>query len=318
MIRLLLRKLVVLAAVLLVVSFVSFSLTSLLPGDPTTQLFSGMAVSPEEVAAARTELGLDKPLPVRYGIWLGRVVRGNLGQSQETGEPVVDLLRRRLSVTVELVLAVQVLALLLAVPIGMWAAHKVDGRFDRLVTAGSFAALAIPPFVTAIALLLVFAVKLHWLPTFGFVRLSDSPIGNLKSLVLPTCTLAVPLIAVYARALRTDLAVTLAQDHVLLARAMGESPRTVLWRRALRQSSFTMLTLVGLQFASLIGGSLIVERIFAIPGMGSLMIEAIGRREHFIVQGGVLVIGAAFVLVNFAIDVLRSVLDPRIRREAFR
>ena len=301
--------------VLFLVSAAAFSLTNLLPGDPAVSLL-GPAANAESLKVVRHQLHLDDPIPQRYGRWIGRTVRGDLGRSYRLDERVTTVLRRTLAVTAELVLLAELLALAIGIPVGVWAAHRANQRFDRVASAVSFGALALPQFALAIWLVLLFGVRLRWLPTLGFVPIGESLLGNLRSMVLPTLTLGVPLGALYVRIVRTDMAVTLQQQHIRLARAMGYPTSRILVRHALRQSSLTLLTVVGLQVGGLLGGSLIVEQIFALPGMGRLMIERIGARDYTVVQGGVLVIATTYVLANFAVDLLHSRLDPRIRHES--
>ena len=308
------RKLASLLVVLFLVSLASFSLTNLLPGDPTVAIL-GPAATPESIVGLRHDLALDDPIPARYARWVGRAVRGDLGRSYRLDEPVTRVIGRTLPVTLELVVLAELVALMIGLPIGVMAARRANQRFDKVASAVSFGALAAPQFAVAIVLLLVFAVRLHWFPAVGFVHLTDSVSQNLRSMVLPALTLGLPLAALYARIVRTDMVVTLQQQHIQLARAMGLPERRVVVRHALRQSSLTLLTVVGLQVGALLGGSLIAERIFALPGMGRLMIERIMARDYTVVQGGVLLIATGYVVVNFVVDLLHSFVDPRIRHE---
>ena len=303
-----------LVVVLFLVSMGSFLLTSLLPGDPAVAIL-GPAATPQSLAVVRHALALDRPIPTQYATWIGRAATGNLGRSYQLEEQVTTVLARTLVVTVELVILAELLALLIGVPVGVWAAQRANQRFDKIASAVSFGALALPQFALAIALVLVFGVRLHWFPTIGFVHISDGLGANLRSMVLPTLTLAIPLAAFYTRVVRTDMVVTLRQPHIELARAMGYPTRRILVRHALRQSSLTLITVAGLQIGALLGGSLIVESIFALPGMGRLMIQRIGARDYTVVQGGVLVIATTYVLANFGADLLHSVLDPRLRHD---
>ena len=303
-----------LVVVMFLVSMGSFLLTSLLPGDPAVAIL-GPAATPQSLAVVRHSLALDRPIPTQYATWIGRAATGNLGRSYQLEEQVTTVLARTLVVTVELVILAELLALLIGVPVGVWAAQRANQRFDKIASAVSFGALALPQFALAVALVLVFGVRLHWFPTIGFVHISDGLGANLRSMVLPTLTLGIPLAAFYTRVVRTDMVVTLRQPHIELARAMGYPTRRILVRHALRQSSLTLITVAGLQIGALLGGSLIVESIFALPGMGRLMIQRIGARDYTVVQGGVLVIATTYVLANFGADLLHSVLDPRLRHD---
>lgn len=306
------RKLLSLIPVMLAVSALTFLLTALLPGDPVDQIV-GPDSTPAVRAAARSDLGLDKPLPVRYVKWLGGVATGDLGRSYKNNQKVVDIITQRLPITLELMVLAQLMALGVAIPLAIWSAYRKGGVADRVTTGFSFALLSVPNFMLAVVLVLLFAVKAHLFPAIGFVHLSDSLSGNLKSVFLPSLTLAVGLLAVYVRLLRSDMIATLQEDYILMARAQGVPPMRVLFRHALRPSSFSLLTVAGINVGALIGGAVIVEFIFAMSGMGSLIVESIGRRDYLVVQGVVLLVAAAYVLINFCVDLLYTFLDPRIR-----
>ena len=299
-------------AVLVLVSVASFWLTNLLPGDPATSLLPPGS-PPEATAQLRAELRLDDPVPARFIHWAARVAQGDLGTSYRTGEPVIDVLRRALLVTGELVVLVQLFALALGVAVGVASARYAGGWFDRLAQAAAFGAMAVPGFVVALVFLLVFAVRLHWFPAVGFVHLTDDPIENLRSMVMPTVTLGLSLAARYARLVRAEMIATLQGNHILLARAMGIPERRIHVRHALRQSSFSLLTVFGLECGLLLGGAVVVERVFAVPGLGMLIVESVSRREYLIIQGAVLLVGTVFVVAGLATDVAHSLLDPRIR-----
>lgn len=303
-----------LVAVLFLVSIFSFLLVDLLPGDPSTALLPP-GTSDETAQAIRRQMGLDRHVVPRYVHWVGRAMQGDLGITYGTGESVGRVLRSAFTVTVELMVLTQAVALALGISVGVIAAKHAGSPFDRLVQTFTFGALALPQFAVALVLLLVFAVHLRWFPAIGFVHLTDDPIGNVRSLVLPTVTLAIPIAATYARLVRAELTATLASDHVALARALGLTERRILLNHALRPSLSGLLAAFGLQTAGLLGGALIVENIFALPGVGRLLIASVGRREYFVVQGGVLVIGTGFVLANAMVDALRARADPRIRTE---
>ena len=300
------------AAVLVLVSIASFWLTNLLPGDPTTSLLPPGSPA-QATAVLRHELRLDDPMPVRYVHWVSRMARGDLGVSYRTGEPVADVLRRGLLVTGELVILVQMFALALGVTVGTLSARYAGRWFDRITQTVVFGALAVPPFAVGLVLLLVFAVRLHWFPAIGFVHLTDDPVRNLRSMVMPTFTLGLPVSAQYARLVRAEMVAILQGNHIMLARAMGLPERRIHVRHALRQSSFSLLTIFGLQCGLLFGGAVLVERIFAVPGLGTLMVESVGRREYLVIQGAVLLIGTVFVVATFVSDIGASLLDPRIR-----
>lgn len=303
----------VLLAVLLAVSFLTFSMMSLLPGDPALQVLGGDNADPERVASVRADLGLDDPFIVRYGDWLGGVARGDLGRSYRTSQPVAEAIKERLPITVEVGVLALLFALLASVPLGVLSAYRAGTRFDKAVSGISFGLLSVPSFMLAIFLMYAFAVRLRWLPASGWTRLTDNPLDNLKSAVLPALSLAVAEAAVYTRLLRSDVLQTLQEDFLLLARMKGLPTWRVLFGHALRPSTISLMTVIGVQFAALLGGTVIVEQVFALPGVGLLLINGIYQRDLLVVQGVVLVVASAFVIVNFLIDMLYTVVDPRIR-----
>lgn len=306
------RKLIQLVAVLFAVTFLSFLLLNLLPGDTAVKLCAGSG-GEACVAQKRAELNLDQPIPVRYVKWLGNAVTGDLGTSARTQQPVWEALRQRLPVTLELLIYSQLMALAIAIPLGLLAAQRAGGLFDGASTSVMFGLLSIPNFVLAIVLILIFAVRLGWFPAVGYTEFTTNPLENLHSLFLPALTLAAAEMAVYMRLLRTDLIATLQEDYVTMARAKGMSSRRVLMRHAFRPSTFSLVTVVGLNFGRLIGGTLIVEVIFALNGLGKYTVDGILGQDYVPVQGAVLVIAVGYVLINFCVDMLYAVLDPRIR-----
>jgi peptide/nickel transport system permease protein len=311
---LVLRRLPAMLATLLIVSFLTFLLTSLLPGDPAIQILGAdNANDPDSVEVVREELRLDDPLLVRYGAWLRDVASGDLGRSFRTDQQVLDAILERLPVTLEVGGLAVLIALLFAIPLGTLSAFRAGGRADRVVTGASFGLLALPPFMVAILLILVFAVTLGWLPATGWVRFTADPLDNLRHAILPALSLAVGEMAVYTRLLRADMITTLQQDSITMARAKGIPTSRILFRHALRPSSFSLMTVVGLQVATIIGGAVIIETLFALPGVGRLLVDSILQRDLIMVQGCALVIAIAFVVINFIVDILYTFLDPRIR-----
>ena len=311
---LVLRRLPAMLATLLIVSFLTFLLTSLLPGDPAVQILGADAANdPDSLQVVREELRLDDPLLERYGAWLGNVATGDLGRSFRTDQQVADAIRERLPVTLEIGGLAVLIALAFAIPLGTLSAFRAGSRADRLVTGASFGLLALPPFMVAILLILVFAVTLGWLPATGWVRFTADPLDNLRHAILPALSLAVGEMAVYTRLLRADMITTLQQDSITMARAKGIPTKRILFRHALRPSSFSLMTVVGLQVATIIGGAVIIETLFALPGVGRLLVDSILQRDLIMVQGCALVIAIAFVVINFIVDILYTFLDPRIR-----
>jgi len=309
-----LRRLPMMLVTLLVVSFLTFLLTSLLKGDPAVVILGPEgAKDPNAVAAVREDLHLDDPLPVRYLNWLGDAATGDLGRSYRTGQEVTDAIAERLPVTLEVGVLAIVLALATAIPLGTFSAFRAGGVADRIITGTSFGLLAVPSFMMAILLIWILAETLGWLPATGWVRLTDDPVENLRTAIMPALALAIGEFAVYTRLLRADMITTLQQDSITMARAKGIPTRRILFRHALRPSSFSLMTVVGLQVGAIIGGAVIVETLFALPGIGRLLVDSILQRDLIMVQGVALVIAISFVLINFVVDLLYTALDPRIR-----
>lgn len=310
--RLVAARLIRLLAVLLAVTAASFSMVSLLPGDMVTTVL-GSDATEEAREQARADLRLDDPLPVRYVRWLGEAVTGDLGSSYRTRQPVAEALGERVGVTLQLVVLSQIVALLLAVPMAVFGALRPGSVLDRALSAVQLALLAMPGYLLAIALIAVFAVQLGWFETTGYVRITEDPLGALKSLALPAIALGLEPVALYARVLRTDLITTFDQDFVWFARAKGNSTARIVARHAMRPSSIGVVTLAGISLGRMLGGTVLVESIFALPGLGRFTIDAINNRDYLALQGAVVVLTVGFVVVNFAVDLLHGVIDPRIR-----
>ncbi|MDD9369049.1 MAG: ABC transporter permease [Acidimicrobiales bacterium] len=312
--RQLLIRLPMMLATLLVVSFLTFLLTTLLKGDPAVLILGPEgAQDPQAVAAVREDLRLDDPLPARYVAWLGDAVSGDLGRSYRTGQSVTEAIGERLPVTLEIGVLAIAIALAASIPLGTLSAFRAGGAADRVITGTSFGLLAVPSFMMAILLIWILAEWLGWLPATGWVRLTDDPVENLRTAIMPALALAIGECAVYTRLLRADMITTLQQDSITMARAKGIPTRRILFRHALRPSSFSLMTVVGLQVGAIIGGAVIVEQLFALPGIGRLLVDSILQRDLIMVQGVALVIAISFVVINFIVDLLYTVLDPRIR-----
>ncbi|HET6953935.1 MAG TPA: ABC transporter permease [Acidimicrobiales bacterium] len=311
--RKLLPRLVHLLIVLFLVTVFVAALTSMLPGDPVDAI-AGFA-SPEQKDALRDDLGLDDPLPVQYGRWISGFVQGDLGGYYSvTGErPVMDRVTESLPVSLQLMVYAQVLALLVAIPAGVVTAYRAGSRFDKGANATAFGMLAFPNFALALVLAYYVGVQFGWLPVSGYVKPSEDLVEHIRRMAMPAISLAIGQIAVYMRLLRSDMIATLQEDFITMAKSKGISPRRVLWRHALRPSSLTLLTVAGLNVGTLIGGAVIVEVIFSLPGIGTLLYEAISARQYIALQSLVAIIAVGYVLINFLVDLLYVVLDPRIR-----
>jgi peptide/nickel transport system permease protein len=312
MLRFLARRLIYLVPVLLVVSLLTFLIASLLPGD-LAYVILGDQATPENVAALRHDMGLDQPIWWRYVGWLGHVLEGDLGRSFRTGQTVLQAVTERLPVSIELMLLAEAIGLLIGVPLAIVCAARAGGAFDRFVTGSAFAMLSVPTFLSAILLIYLFAVELHILPATGYVPFAEDPVGNLRFFILPALTLGLAEWPTIMRVLRSDMIATLQEDFIALARAKGLKSSRILFVHALKPSSLTLVTVTGINIGRLIGGAVIVESVFALPGIGRLLVSAIYTRDLIILQGAVLLVAAGFVAVNFIVDMLYAVLDPRIR-----
>jgi peptide/nickel transport system permease protein len=306
------RRLLYLLPVLLAVTLLTFLIASLLPGDLAVTLLGDQA-TPEKVAALRTQMGLDLPLWQRYLLWLWDVLHGDLGRSFRTGETVLAAVGDRLPISLELMVMAEAAALLIAIPLAILCAVKNGSATDRFLTGLAFGKLSLPPFMVAILLIYLFAVSLNLLPATGWIPFAEDPVANLRSFVLPALTLAIAEWPVLMRVLRSDMIATLQEDYIAMAKAKGLRPARILLVHALKPSSLTLVTVTGINIGRLIGGTVIVESIFALPGIGRLLVGAIYARDFIILQGAVLFVAVGFVIVNFVVDLLYAVLDPRIR-----
>ena len=306
------RRLLYLVPVLIAVSLLTFSIASLLPGD-LAYVILGDQATPEKVAALRADMGLDQPILWRYLGWLGHVLQGDFGRSFRTGQTVLQAVAERLPISIELMLLAQLGALAIGVPVAIICAARSGGPFDRFMTGTAFGMLSVPTFLSAILLIYLFAVELRVLPATGYVPLAEDPLANLRFFVLPSLTLALAEWPGIMRVLRSDMIATLQEDYIALAKAKGLTPSRILFVHALKPSSLTLVTVTGINIGRLIGGAVIVETIFALPGIGRLLVSAILTRDLIILQGVVLLVAAGFVIMNFIVDTLYAVLDPRIR-----
>ncbi len=313
--RYLLVRLLNVVPVVLLITFLVFLVTYLIPGDPAL-IILGPEASPEKVEAIREQLGLNRPFHERYLIWLGQVARGNLGESYLSKEPVNSLIARAFPVTLQLALSALAVALLVAVPLGVLAALRRGTWVDFATTAGGFVGLSVPSFWLGIMLIYLFGVQWKVLPATGYVSPGENLLLNLQGMVLPAVTLGVFISTQLMRYLRAGVLRILSEDYVTVARAKGLHARAVLFRHVVRNALIPFVTVLGLQMGFLLGGSVVIEEVFALPGMGRLAVNSLFNRDYQVVTGIVLVMAVLFVLINLAVDVLYSVLDPRIRLAA--
>ncbi len=295
-----------------VVAVIVFLLLHLAPGDPAA-LIAGDFATAEDIARIGKQLGLDRPLPVQFVGWMGQVLQGELGTSIFSQLPVSRLIRQRLEPTLVLSVTTLVIAVLLAVPIGVLAAWRARSWIDRLVMGLAVCGLSIPVFVLGYLLIYLFAIRLGWLPVQGYVSLTQGVWPCLRSILLPSLALGSIYMALIARITRASLLEVLEEDYVRTAHAKGLSTLTVVVGHALRNASIPIVTIIGVGLTLLIGGVVITESVFAIPGIGRLTVDAILRRDYPIIQAVILLSSGVYVLVNLVIDLVYTVLDPRIR-----
>ena len=299
---------------LLGVVLITFVLMRAVPGDVVTNLVGLEGnVSPERMAEMRRMFGLDLPIHLQFGQWFGAVLQGDLGSSLRTSRPIVQDLLLRFPVTLELTFLSLLIALVIAVPLGILAAVRRGSVVDFLVSVFALLGLSIPGFFLGILLILLFSLRLGWLPPAGYVALQESVLQNLKNMILPSLSLGLVLAAAITRIVRSSMLEVLNRDYIRTARAKGLSERIVTYRHALRNALIPVITVVGLQFGTLLGGAVIIEQVFSLPGVGRFALEGINLRDYPVVQGAVLLIAAAFILVNLLVDVIYSLIDPRIR-----
>jgi peptide/nickel transport system permease protein len=313
----LLARLVLVLPVLIGVSIVTFSLIRLVPGDPVTVVLGPDArTTPEQVQAIRQAFGLDEPAPVQYARWMAHILSGDLGTSFRSGRALTEELALRLPVTIELTILAAVLGLMPALVIGTLSAIKRNSKTDYVSTIGTLIGLSMPNFLLATLLVLAFSLVLRWLPPIGYVELNRDPLGNLKTMLLPALSLGLPFAGIMMRITRSSVLEVLGQEHVRVARAKGLRNHGVLSRHVLPNAAIPIITVAGIQIARLLGGAVIVETIFGLPGIGRYVYEAISMRDYPVIQGVTLVVAVAFVLVSLAVDVLYAVVDPRLRARA--
>ena len=307
------RRLLALIPLLLIVSFIVFSLSQLLPGDPARVIAGGQKATPEGIAKAREELHLDKGFFEQYVIWLGDVVHGDLGTSFFDHEPVSESIAQRFPITLSLALGAMVLTIVLGVPLGILAAVRQGSLVDRFVTAGSSVALAMPDFWLGMILLSVFAISLHVLPSRGYVPFTESPAGWATHLYLPWIAMGIPGAAGLARQVRGAMIDAMEQDYVRTAESKGLRRRVVVFKHALKNASLAPVTVLGIGFAYMLGGSVIIEQIFTLNGMGRYFYLALFNKDLPVIQGVVLFSALIFVVLNLAVDLFYAYLNPKVR-----
>jgi peptide/nickel transport system permease protein len=307
------RRVLLAVPMLLGMSLVVFLIVHLVPGDPATAVL-GLNATPELVQQLRTDLGLDEPLVTQYLTWLGNVLTGDFGRDYSSNAPISELLSERLPVTIELAVAALVVALVIGIPLGVAGAVWRGRAPDAAAQGVSMVGISVPDFWVGIMLILAFALGLGVLPSSGWVPFGEDPVENLRSLILPALALGLGFGAVLIRVTRAAMLDVLSQDYIRFCRAKGVPESRVILKHALRNAAIPITTVVGMQAGYLLGGAIVIEQVFALPGVGRLVLDGVLQRNYPVVQGAVLVIGAMFIAVNLAADVLYAVLNPRLRR----
>lgn len=307
-----LRRLLALGPVMLVVATVTFVLLHLAPGDPAS-VIAGPYASAEDVGRLHRQLGLDEPLLVQLGRWYWRLLQGDLGQSIFLRRPVIEAILDRAEPTLLLTGLATLVAVLIGVPAGIVAARRHGGVLDQAVMLLALLGTSVPNFLLGLLLMLVFAVWLGWLPVAGYVALDVAPWRTLRSLLMPAFALGVVQAALIARITRSAMLDVLGEQFILAGRAKGLDERGVVYKHALKNAFVPILTVIGISFAVLLGGAVVIEQVFNIPGVGRLIIQAVLRRDYPVVQGVILVVGGIYVLVNLVVDLAYLLFDPRIR-----
>lgn len=306
------KKLAQMLPVAFFVTIIVFALTNLLPGDPTVTIL-GEQASPEQRAAVRVEYGLDQPAPVRYVTWLARVAQGDFGRSLRTREDVGEMLAARIPVTLELGFLSILIAVAIGMPAGILAARFRGSLIDVVASLIAMSSVAVPYFWMGVLLIMLFSLKLGWLPPSGHIRFFDDPGGNLRLMVMPALTIGTAFAALVMRQTRASMLQVLSMDYIRTARAKGLSERLVLIRHALRNALIPIVTVIGLQIGALLGGAVVTETVFALPGLGRMLVDGIFQRDFPVIQGAILFIVIAVFAVNLLTDLLYRAFDPRVK-----
>jgi peptide/nickel transport system permease protein len=302
-----LRRLLLFVPVTIAISVIVFTLIRFAPGDPVLNMM-GMEYSPEAAASFRHQLGLDQPIPIQYVRWLARVMRGDFGQALFSRQPVGELILERLPTTLVLASASMIVALGISIPLGILSAAKRNTFLDDLCRIVAIIGVSMPVFWLGLLLIIAFAYHVHWFPAGGSIQAF-----GLKALVLPAIALGTSFAALLTRMIRSNVIEILEQDYIRTARAKGLKGSVIMYRHAFRNALIPVVTVAGLQFGTLLGGAVLTETIFSLPGLGRLLVEAVNRRDYTIIQGCVLFVTFFFMSVNLIVDIIYAVIDPRIR-----
>lgn len=312
MIQYVIKRLLISIPVLLGISIVAFFMVRLVPGDTVTAML-GNSYTESQAEALRAKYGLDQPLIQQYLLWLGNVIKGDFGYSQFTNTPVLQAILARLPITIELAVLSVVIAVVLAIPLGTIAALRRNSKFDYSASFFGMLGISIPNFWLGTLMILFLSLYAGWFPSGGFVGLYESVWGNLKSMLLPAIALGTAVGAVAMRMTRSSMLEVTNQEYIKMARAKGVSNQRLIWRHAIKNALIPVVTVLGIQTGYLLGGSVVIEQIFGLPGVGQLALAAITNRDYALLQGTILFIASAFVLVNLIVDIIYGFLNPQIR-----
>lgn len=311
MVNHILKKIIAMIPTLLLVSIILFVIISLLPSDAAMGVV-GESVNQEDLQKIRIELGLDKPIYIRYANWLGGVLQGDLGRTIKSNQPVIEIVKERLPVTVELTLLAMVISTIIAIPAGIYAALHRNSKWDIVNGIVSMVGVAMPNFWLGILLILLFSLKLNLLPSLGYVKFSEDPVGNILHLIMPAFTIGFAFAATIIRQTRSSMLEVIGQEFIMTARAKGLKERIVIWKHALRNAFIPVVTVISMQMGRLIGGAVVTESIFGLPGIGRQMVDGILARDYPVVMALILITALCVVLTNTFVDVLYIIIDPRI------
>lgn len=311
MLKYIIKRFLYMIPTLFIVGFIVFLLVHMIPGDPALVML-GAEASPESVAALRSELGLDRPLPIQFLHWIGRIARGDLGKSIPNRIPVLDSIKERFPVTLSLTTFAMIISLLLAVPSGILSSIYQNTRKDYLIMLATILGVSIPGFWLGLMLLLIFSVYLGWFPSIGYVAITEDFFEGLRFMLLPSVTLGLFTAAVVARMTRSSMLEVLPLEYITHARAKGLPEWKVIGKHALKNAFGPTLTTIGIQYGMLLGGAVVIETVFSLPGIGKYLVVAIYARDYPVVQGSILFIALIYIVINLIVDILYTYFDPRI------
>jgi peptide/nickel transport system permease protein len=306
------KRLLVAIPVLFGISLIAFFLVRLVPGDTVTAML-GANYNEEQAGVLRAKYGLDKPVMLQYLLWIGHVLQGDFGASSFTNQPVLQSIMERLPITLELTLISVLLAVIIAIPLGTLAAIRRNSALDYSASFLGMLGISVPNFWLGTLLILFLSLKMGWVPSGGYVPFTEDPAGNLQRMIMPALALGTAVGAVVMRMTRSSMLEVIGQEYIKMARAKGVTNLMLIWRHALKNAMIPIVTVIGIQTGYLLGGSVVIEQIFSLPGIGQLALQAISNRDYALLQGTILFVASAFVVINLLVDILYAFLNPKIR-----